>query len=114
MRDDQVSDTEVVELPVDADELGHVVGCFDADVSGMDVGVNEVDLEHRTEEMDYDRMIQHAIIVLARESNADLVRLTATPRYVALAASCPRLSMLVATSDTRLDTCCSTQATSNS
>lgn len=59
MCNNQMRLADVVQLPVDPDNSGHVVGCVDADVARADVGLDEVDLEERSKEVNNDCVVEH-------------------------------------------------------
>jgi hypothetical protein len=54
---EQMGQTEIVELSIDSDESRHMISCVDADVAGVDIGVDKVDFEQRAEKMDNDRIV---------------------------------------------------------
>jgi hypothetical protein len=74
----EVSDSEVVELSVDAGDFRDLVGCIDAYVAGAyvvgrDLWLNEVDIQQRTKEVYDDGVIPHACDISVLFGTTELV-----------------------------------------
>jgi hypothetical protein len=59
MWDDEMSRAKAIQGAIYSDNPRHFVGCINADIAGADVGMHQLDFEHRAEEVDYDGMVEH-------------------------------------------------------